>query len=366
MATHNNGDGVLGGEEHEEEEEGQGQQVDEVVVGWDAVESDEEDEEAYSAVYHEDNDETAFGRKDLVGVDDVPAEFVVPDGFNRISPGAFKERSITSIVIPDSVLSIGREAFNGCDELASVSFGNGITSIDMNAFSDTAITSIVLPDSLTAIGFRAFNDCWALASVSLGNGITFIDEGAFRSTAITAIVLPNSLTTLGNYSFMNCNSLASIILPDGLSEIADYAFSNTALTSITIPRSVRNVEFRAFSDCASLISFNVAANTTIHPRAFGGCVALEALAARYDMDVNTYVVQLPIILRAPFYHFLLCERVSAFLMSKDDIMKVIAGFLFIYPEAPGVARDYVLPTPAYAAERLAEQLELQRQDKEKR
>jgi hypothetical protein len=250
------------------------------------------------------------------------SSYQVPDGFIRISRGAFQERSITSIIIPDSVLSIGAGSFEDCHELASVSLGNGITRIEDYAFfSNTALTSIVLPDSLTAIEWVAFS---------------------------------------------NCHSLASILLPDGLSNIAEYAFSrNTALTSITIPRSVTKIGRRAFWSCPSLTSVKVSANTTIHPDAFEDCVALHALAARYDMDVNSYLIQVPII-RASFYHFLLCERVGSFLQNKDDIMKVIAGFLFIYPEPAPVADNYVLPTAAHAAQRLEEQLELHRQDKEAR
>jgi hypothetical protein len=52
-------------------------------------------------------------------------------------------------------------------------------------------------------------------------------------------------------------------------------------------------------------------------------------------------------------------------LNKDDIMKIIAGFMFIYPEPAAVAADYVLPTAAHAAERLEEQLELQRLDEAK-
>jgi hypothetical protein len=133
-------------------------------------------------------------------------------------------------------------------------------------------------------------------------------------------------------------------------------------------RGVPEIGESAFRGCKVLTSVKVSANLTIdniHERAFVWCDALEALAARYDMNVNTYIVQVPII-RAAFYHFMLCERVGSFLMNKDDIMKVIAGFLFIYPEAPAVAADYVLPTAAHAAHRLELQLELQRQDKERR
>jgi hypothetical protein len=196
-------------------------------------------------------------------------------------------------------------------------------------------------------------------AVSLGNGITSIEDCAFwYCPALTSINIPQGVTEIGRCVFMRCSSLTSIILPDGLLRIDPSAFCSTSLTSIKIPRSVTSIEQYALAYCESLASVDVSANTTIHDEAFFGCVALEALAARYDMNVNTYIVQLPI-LRAAFYHFLLCENARSFL-NNEDVMKVIAGFLFIVPTPPPVADDYVLPTAADAARRLQLQLELQR------
>jgi len=104
----------------------------------------------------------------------------------------------------------------------------------------------------------------------------------------------------------------------------------------------------------------VSVNTDIDDNAFEGCDALEALAAPYDMDVKTYLlIQLPL-LRSAFYHFLFCENDKSLLSGNEDVMRVIAGFLFVVPTPPPVADDYVLPTAADVAERLEEQLERQR------
>ena len=74
--------------------------------------------------------------------------------------------ALASVVIPDSVTSIGERAFYGCTGLTSVTIGNSVTSIGDYAFYDcTGLTSVTIPDSVTSIGDSAFRDCTGLTSV---------------------------------------------------------------------------------------------------------------------------------------------------------------------------------------------------------
>lgn len=92
--------------------------------------------------------------------------------------------SITSVVIPDSVKMIGRDAFAGCKALASVTIGNGIQSISLGAFSSCySLDNLVIPDNVTSIGQSAFAGCYSLSNVIIGSGVKTIEFGAFRDCA---------------------------------------------------------------------------------------------------------------------------------------------------------------------------------------
>jgi hypothetical protein len=79
--------------------------------------------------------------------------------------------SLTNIAIPDSVTSIGNQAFYRCTGLASVTIGSSVTSIGSQAFSGcTGLTSVTIPPSLTNIHYAAFQNCTSLTGVTfLGN-----------------------------------------------------------------------------------------------------------------------------------------------------------------------------------------------------
>jgi hypothetical protein len=84
------------------------------------------------------------------------------------------------------------------------------------------VESIILPNSVTSIGERAFVGCSSLTSITIPNSVTSIGVEAFAyCSGLTSITIPNSVTTIGNYAFYSCSSLTSITIPNSVTSIGD-------------------------------------------------------------------------------------------------------------------------------------------------
>ena len=122
------------------------------------------------------------------------------------------EPNLTSIIIPNSVTSIGEYAFSDCTGLTSVTIPNSVTSIGSNAFSNcTGLTSVTIPNSVTSIGSNAFSNCTGLTSVTIPNSVTSIGSNAFnKCTGLTFLAIGNSVDSIGDKAFYKCSGLNTI------------------------------------------------------------------------------------------------------------------------------------------------------------
>ena len=162
--------------------------------------------------------------------------------------------SLTSVVIPDSVTSIGDHAFYNCSGLTSVTIPDGVTSISDYAFNNcSSLTSIAIPESVTSIGSYAFYDCSSLTSVTIPDGVTSISRSTFRGcSSLTSVTIPDGVTSIGEYAFAYCSDLRNVTLPNSVTSIDDNAFVDCGLLSITIPDSVTSIGDSAFKSCSFL------------------------------------------------------------------------------------------------------------------
>ena len=122
----------------------------------------------------------------------------------------YKNSSLISITIPDSVKSIGDDTFLECTSLSSITIPNSVVSIGEFVFARCySLTSVALSDNLQDIGDHAFDHCRSLPNVVIPYGVTRIGRNAFsRCTSLADIVIPDSVTSIGRNAFLECIALS--------------------------------------------------------------------------------------------------------------------------------------------------------------
>ena len=242
---------------------------------------------------------------------------VIPDSVTSIGDMAFCGCwSLKSLVIPNSLSSIGNSVFSGCSSLENLVIPYCVVNLKGNsfyqwdgelkslspyfiyedkvlfdknknaiiAFRDNDATSYVIPDSVTSIGKSAFGGCSSLRSIVIPASVTSIGKSAFGGcSSLRSIVIPDSVTSIGDHAFEGCESLKSLVIPNGVTRIGYEAFCGcTSLSSIVLPDSV-SIGFVPFRGCESLTDIIIHASSSgVADSVFKGCDFLRSI----DLHVN--------------------------------------------------------------------------------
>ena len=234
------------------------------------------------------------------------SEIVIPSSVTSIGDSAFSGcYSLSEIVIPSSVTNIGDWAFSGCDSLSEIVIPSSVTSIGDSAFSGcVSLSKIVIPSSVTSIGDSAFSWCSSLKYISIPKSViclngnpfagwngkleclspNFVYEDdvlfnkdksriiSFRNRNVKSYVIPSSVTSIDR-AFSWCRSLSEIVIPSSVTSIGDWAFYGCdSLLEIVIPSSVTSIGDCAFWDCYSLLEIVIPSSvTSIGDSAFNEC-----------------------------------------------------------------------------------------------
>lgn len=175
------------------------------------------------------------------------ASIAFPSSLKTIDTQAFNCcGSLTSVTIPESVTMVGFRAFKMCHNLKTmkVEEGNSVydSRDDCNAIIETATNKLVqgcyasvIPNTVTSIGSEAFANCYYLTEIIIPNSVKTIEANSFFDcNRATYATVGDGVTEIGENAFAACRKMASITLGKGLKDIKSGAFASAGLKSIEI------------------------------------------------------------------------------------------------------------------------------------
>lgn len=223
---------------------------------------------------------------------------VMPQDLSRIGNYQFfKNPSVVSVILPPKASVFGRRAFDGASALTSLTIPDGIVSIPERSVRCTSLERVVLPASVDSVYRQAFEGS-PIADIDLKN-VRFAGVSAFSGNKFKGVLDLSSLEQMGTYAFYASggNEVDSIIFSDKLRAIPANAFAGFGLTSLILPDGIEEIGSWAFGGCSKLVNvvlppylqqvYNNSFSNTPWQNALkgeNGVIYAGTIALQYDFD----------------------------------------------------------------------------------
>ncbi len=233
---------------------------------------------------------------------------------NKLEPYAFANfNGVRELILPADLETIGDHAFDGCSNLSSVEFPDGLKKIGKNAFQSTAITSLNLTDAIEEIGDSAFMNCTKVMDLKLPSSLKKINPytfykcfsgGEFDSKPEESfnlfVKIPDSVESIGDYAFYGCAVNTSKFHSEKTTYSDIFYYYMYGLLSVSIGENVKTIGSHAFDGCTNLVEVKLGDNvSSIGEYAFNDCFKQRFNGVReverilygtYEKPFNTFPI----------------------------------------------------------------------------
>lgn len=223
----------------------------------------------------------------------------IPTGVYNVGEGAFQNNSgILQVIIPSFVTDIGNNAFNGCENIVTVTF-EGTRYMPLT-IGDSAFASCkklkdvefesnntgALDLGLVTIGDYAFAKNTRTKTLTIGDGVNIAYVGAYAfadNTRLATIDISDkaAITEIGAYAFSNITAIRKIVIHATTTSIGDYAYSGCAwVTEVSFAPNGQEITFGdyVFNNCSRLSTISLPATVTkFDGSAFAGCNGINTI-----------------------------------------------------------------------------------------
>ena len=185
---------------------------------------------------------------------------------------------------------IPERAFLGCRTLEQITFPEGVTKIGDAAFAYTRLSELTVPDTVTSIEKEAFYGCNQLETLNLPASVVRIGKDAFRdceSLNQISVAEENPIYQAVNNMLvdqkdgilvLSAKNIATAEIPEAVREIGERAFQNcTALNQIMWPKNLERIGSNAFEGCTALTRAEIPSGAWMSEFVFAGCTNLEEI-----------------------------------------------------------------------------------------